>query len=109
SRPFPSTTLSRSRFPFRRGPRQPGPGRRNAAPPRGDHGTTPGAARAMTTIGNVGKLDVMTMVAQLVAAERAQPEARIARSEREVSAQISAIGTLRSAFSALGKALEGLD
>lgn len=63
----------------------------------------------MTTIGNVGKLDVMTMVAQLVAAERAQPEARIARSEREVSAQISAIGTLRSAFSALGKALEGLD
>lgn len=62
----------------------------------------------MTTIGNVGKLDVMTMVAQLVAADRAQPEARIARGERQVNSQISAIGTLRSAFSALGTALDGL-
>lgn len=62
----------------------------------------------MTTIGNVGKLDVMTMVAQLVAADRAQPEARIAGKEREVNAQISAIGTLRSAFSALGTAIKGL-
>jgi len=62
----------------------------------------------MTTIGNVGKLDVLGMVAQLVAADRAQPEARIARGEREVSSQISAIGTLRSAFSALGTAVAGL-
>lgn len=62
----------------------------------------------MTTIGTAGKLDVMTMVAQLVAADRAQPEARIARGERQVNSQISAIGTLRSAFSALGTALDAL-
>jgi len=62
----------------------------------------------MTTIGTAGKLDVMTMVAQLVAADRAQPEARIARGERQVNSQISAIGTLRGAFSALGTALDAL-
>jgi TPP-dependent pyruvate/acetoin dehydrogenase alpha subunit len=48
-----------------------------------------------TSIGTAGKLDVPTMVAQLVAAERAQPEARIARVERQVNAQVSAIGLLR--------------
>jgi flagellar hook-associated protein 2 len=61
-----------------------------------------------TVIGNVGKLDVQGMVAQLVAADRAQPEARIARSERQVNAQVSAIGQLRSAFSALGSSLTAL-
>ena len=61
-----------------------------------------------TTIGTAGKLDVPTMVAQLVAADRAQPEARIARGERQVNSQISAIGTLRSAFSALGTAVNAL-
>jgi flagellar hook-associated protein 2 len=61
-----------------------------------------------TTIGTAGKLDVMTMVAQLVAADRAQPEARIARGERQVNSQISAIGALRSAFSALGTTVNAL-
>ncbi|TYT26302.1 flagellar filament capping protein FliD [Luteimonas viscosa] len=61
-----------------------------------------------TTIGTAGKLDVPTMVAQLVAADRAQPDARIDRSERQVNAQISAIGALRSAFSALGTAVNAL-
>ena len=61
-----------------------------------------------TTIGTAGKLDVPTMVAQLVAADRAQPEARIERGERQVNFQISAIGTLRSAFSALGTSLNAL-
>ncbi|MGY1518853.1 flagellar filament capping protein FliD [Luteimonas sp. A482] len=61
-----------------------------------------------TTIGTAGKLDVATMVAQLVAADRAQPDARIARGERQVNSQISAIGTLRSAFSALGTAVNAL-
>src|SRR5690606_3701400 len=49
-----------------------------------------------------------TMVAQLVAADRAQPDARIDRSERQVNAQVSAIGALRSAFSTLGTALDAL-
>jgi flagellar hook-associated protein 2 len=61
-----------------------------------------------TTIGTAGKLDVPTMVAQLVAAERAQPEARIARVERQVNAQVSAIGLLRGAFSTLGTAINAL-
>src|SRR5690606_1496633 len=61
-----------------------------------------------TTIGTAGKLDVATMVAQLVAADRAQPDARIDRGERQVNSQISAIGTLRSAFSALGTAVNAL-
>src|SRR5690606_27386440 len=61
-----------------------------------------------TTIGTAGKLDVPTMVAQLVAADRAQPEARIARGERQVNSQTSAPGTLRSAFSALGTAANAL-
>lgn len=61
-----------------------------------------------TTIGTAGKLDVPTMVAQLVAADRAQPDARIDRGERQVNAQVSAIGMLRSAFAALGTALTGL-
>ena len=62
----------------------------------------------MTTIGSAGKLDVMTMVAQLVAAERAPTDARLDRSERQINAQISAIGTLRSAFSGLRTAVEAL-
>ena len=61
-----------------------------------------------TTIGTAGKLDVPTMVAQLVAADRAQPDARIDRSERQVNAQVSAIGILRSAFAALGTAVNAL-
>lgn len=59
----------------------------------------------MTTIGTVGKLDVATMVAQLVAAERAPTDARYDRSERQIAAQVSAVGSLRSALSSLDDAL----
>lgn len=62
----------------------------------------------MTTIGSAGKLDVATMVAQLVAAERAPTDARFDRTERQLTAQVSAIGTLRSAFSALRTAVNAL-
>src|SRR5690606_12349055 len=97
-------------FPSRRGPRHPPSTCRRAdrRSRQGRGGAPFGAPRAMTTIGTAGKLDVMTMVAQLVAADRAQPEARIARGERQVNSQISAIGTLRGAFSALGTALDAL-
>lgn len=62
----------------------------------------------MTTIGTAGKLDVPTMVAQLVAADRMQADARFDRTERQINAQLSAFGTLRSAFSALGTAVGAL-
>ena len=62
----------------------------------------------MTTIGTAGKLDVPTMVAQLVAADRAQTDARYDKTERQITAQVSAIGTLKSAFSGLGTALAAL-
>ncbi len=62
----------------------------------------------MTTIGSAGKLDVPTMVAQLVAADRAQADARLDRSQTQINAQLSAIGVLRSAFSALGTAVTAL-
>lgn len=61
-----------------------------------------------TTIGTAGKLDVQTMVEQLVAADRAQPDARYDRTERQITAQVSAIGTLRSAFSTLSTAINAL-
>ena len=62
----------------------------------------------MTTIGSAGKLDVQTMVAQLVAADRAPTDARFDRTERQLTAQVSAIGILRSAFSALRTAVNAL-
>lgn len=62
----------------------------------------------MTTIGSAGKLDVPTMVAQLVAADRMQADARLDRGESQVNAKLSAIGLLRSAFSALGTAVAAL-
>ena len=62
----------------------------------------------MTTIGSAGKLDAATMAAQLVAAERAPTDARYDRTERQITAQVSAIGTLRGAFSSLAGALARL-
>ena len=62
----------------------------------------------MTTIGTAGKLDVPTMVAQLVAADRAPTDARLDRLERQINAQVSAIGTLRAAFSGLRTAANAL-
>ncbi|MEG3192961.1 flagellar filament capping protein FliD [Lysobacter sp. D1-1-M9] len=59
--------------------------------------------------GGIGSgLDVASIVQQLVAAERAPAAGRIDRSERRLNAEISAIGTLRSAFDALRSAVEKL-
>lgn len=56
----------------------------------------------MSTIGGVGtNLDVASIVEQLVSAERAPADARMDRSDRRLQAEISAIGSLRSAFSSL--------
>ena len=60
----------------------------------------------MSTIGS--GLDINTIVSQLVAAERAPTAGRIDRSERQTKAQISAIGTLRSALDGLRTALTKL-
>ena len=62
----------------------------------------------MTTIGSAGKLDVATMVSQLVAADRAPTDARYDRTGRQLSAQVSAIGTLRSAFAGLATTINAL-
>jgi flagellar hook-associated protein 2 len=61
------------------------------------------------TASGVGSgLDVNSIVSQLVAAERAPADGRLDRSSRTVNAQISAIGSLRSAFSTLRTSLEAL-
>lgn len=53
-------------------------------------------------------LDVASIVNQLVAAERSPTAARIDRTERQVNGQISALGSLRSAFDSLRSAVEKL-
>lgn len=53
-------------------------------------------------------LDVASIVSQLVRAERSPADARIDRTERQVNAQISALGTLRNAFDSLRTSLEKL-
>ena len=53
----------------------------------------------MSAIGS--SLDVNGIVSQLVAAERAPTDARNDRTNRQLQAQISALGSLRSAFSTL--------
>lgn len=59
--------------------------------------------------GGVGSgLDVGSIVRQLVAADRAPSDARYDRTGRQLQAQISAIGTLRSAFSGLRTAVNAL-
>lgn len=50
-------------------------------------------------------LDVASIVQQLVSAERAPTAGRIDRTERQVNAQISALGSLRSAFAGLRDAI----
>ena len=65
----------------------------------------------MSTIsaGGIGSgLDVASIVQQLVAAERAPADARLDRTDRQLKAQISAIGTLRSAFASLRSAVTAL-
>lgn len=61
---------------------------------------------AMSTIGS--GLDINTIVSQLVAAERAPAAGRIDRTERQTKAQISAIGSLRSALDGLRSAVAKL-
>lgn len=57
-------------------------------------------------IGGVGSgLDVNSLVQQLVAAERAPADGRLDRASRRTTAEVSAVGTLRGAFSALKSAL----
>jgi flagellar hook-associated protein 2 len=63
---------------------------------------------AITASGVGSGLDVNSIVSQLVAAERAPADGRLDRSSRTVNAQISAIGSLRSAFSSLRTSLESL-
>lgn len=59
--------------------------------------------------GGIGSgLDVATIVQQLVAADRAAPDARFDRTERQINARISAVGTLRGAFAALRTAVSTL-
>ncbi|MBF6025598.1 flagellar filament capping protein FliD [Lysobacter niastensis] len=64
----------------------------------------------MSSVGGLGGsgLDVNTIVAQLVAAERAPADGRIDRADRRLQAEISAIGTLRGAFSGLRTAVSAL-
>ncbi|MHB8912693.1 MAG: flagellar filament capping protein FliD [Lysobacter sp.] len=58
------------------------------------------------SVGSVGSgLDINSIVSQLVAAERAPTAGRIDRTERQTKAQISAIGSLRSAFDGLRTAI----
>lgn len=63
---------------------------------------------AISSAGIGSGLDVGSIVAQLVAAERAPAAARIDRDERRVDAQISALGSLRSAFDTLREAVAKL-
>lgn len=64
---------------------------------------------ASITAAGVGSgLDIQSLVAQLVTAERAPAEARLQKEESSTKAQISAFGALRSALSSLGGALRAL-
>ncbi|MFL6592809.1 MAG: flagellar filament capping protein FliD [Luteimonas sp.] len=59
--------------------------------------------------GGIGSgLDVNSIVSQLVAAERAPADGRLDRTDRQLQAQISAIGTLRAAFGGLRTAVDAL-
>lgn len=59
--------------------------------------------------GGIGSgLDVATIVQQLVAADRGPSDARFDRTGRQLQAQISALGTLRAAFSGLRTAVNAL-
>lgn len=60
---------------------------------------------SLSSAGIGSGLDVASLVQQLVASERAPAAGRIDRSERQNKAQISAIGSLRSAFEGLRTAL----
>lgn len=64
---------------------------------------------AISSSGLGSSIDVNTLVTQLVAAERASSDQRLARIETTTRAQISAFGALRSAMSGLQGALKRFD
>src|SRR3954470_24820685 len=53
-------------------------------------------------------LDVQSLAAQLVAADRAPQDARLTRQERTLTVQMSGLGTLKGALSAFQDALKPL-
>jgi flagellar hook-associated protein 2 len=64
---------------------------------------------ALTLSGAGSGIDINGLVQQLVAAERMPADQRLKRIENETRAQISAIGSLRSALGGLESALKRLD
>lgn len=64
----------------------------------------------MATTSAVGgsQIDVQSLVSQLVAAERATPDAQITRQSNQVTTQISALGTLMGSLSTFRSALSSL-
>ena len=64
----------------------------------------------MATTGAVGgsQIDVQGLVSQLVAAERATPDAQIKRQTTQVTTQISALGQLMGSLSNFRSALSSL-
>ena len=61
----------------------------------------------MATTSAVGgsQIDVQSLVAQLVAADRATPDAQIQRQTSQVTTQISALGQLMGSLSSFRSAL----
>ncbi len=64
----------------------------------------------MATTSAVGgsQIDVQSLVAQLVAADRATPDAQIQRQTSQVTTQISALGQLMGSLSSIRSALSSL-
>lgn len=62
----------------------------------------------LTTSGLGSGLNISSMVSQLVAAERGPTDTRLAQKETQLQAKISAVGTVKSAFSDLRTSLAAL-
>lgn len=65
----------------------------------------------MATVSSLGigsGLDLNTLLSQLVAAERAAPEARIQRAETKLTTEVSALATLKGALASLQSAAKAL-
>src|ERR1700754_656885 len=64
----------------------------------------------MASTGAVGgsQIDVQSLVSQLIAAERATPDAAIQRDTTKVTTQISALGSLMGSMSSFRSALSSL-
>jgi flagellar hook-associated protein 2 len=70
--------------------------------------TSIGSTPALTSTGVGSGLDVNAIVTQLVAAERAPDDARIAAQQNQITTQLSAFATLQSALAVFGTALDPL-